>query len=94
MNSLEVGLNRSVMAGLTLRSSIGRAAAVTQQVYGVFNRFENQTITAQPLTRGSERDVSYRGTLAAPGPLGTSLEAGVHLQWLGASLDVHQSSNQ
>jgi hypothetical protein len=86
-NSLEVGLNRSVMGGLTLRSSLGRAAVVTQQVYGVFNRFENRTITAQPLTRGSERDLSYRGTVVAPGPLGTSLEAGVHLQWLGASLD-------
>jgi hypothetical protein len=87
LNSLEVGVNRSVMGGLTLRSSLGRAAAVTQQVYGVFNRFENRTITSQPLTRGSERDVSYRGTVAAPGPLGTALEAGVHLQWLGASLD-------
>jgi hypothetical protein len=90
LNSLEVGLNRSVMSGLTLRSSIGRAAALTQQLYGVFNRFENRTITSQPLTRGSERDLSYRATVVAPAPRGSTLEAGVHLQWLGASLDEYR----
>lgn len=89
-NSLEVGRNRTVMAGLTLRSSVGRSAAVTQQVYGVFNRFRNQTISALPLTVGSERDLSYRSTLVVPGPRGTTLEGGVHLQWLGASLDEYR----
>ena len=33
---------------------------MTQQIYGVFNRFRNQTPSAQPLTVGTERDVSYR----------------------------------
>jgi hypothetical protein len=87
LNGLEVGLNRSVLTGLTLRSAIGRSAVVTQQVYGVFNRFSNLNTSAQPVAVGTERDVSYRATGVVPGPRGTSLEAGVHVQGLHASID-------
>lgn len=86
-NSLEVGLNRTVLSGMTLRSTFGKATVLTQQLYGVFNKFENRAPSALPLTRGSERDVSYRATAVTPGPRGTSFEGGVHLQALGASLD-------
>jgi hypothetical protein len=86
-NSLEVGLNRTVLSGVTLRSSLGKSTVLTQQLYGVFNTFENRAPSALPLTRGSERDVSYRATAVTPGPRGTSFEGGVHLQALGASLD-------
>lgn len=86
-NSLEVGLNRTVLSGLTLRSSLGRSTVLTQQLYGVFNTFENRTPSALPLTKGSERDVSYRATAVMQGTHGTSFEGGVHLQALGASLD-------
>jgi len=86
-NDLEVGLNRTVLTGVTLRSSLGRSTVLTQQLYGVFNRFENNAPEALPLTRGSERDVSYRATAVTPGPHGTSFEGGVHLQALGVSLD-------
>jgi hypothetical protein len=86
-NSLEVGLNRTVLTGVTLRSSLGTSTVLTQQLYGVFNAFENRAPEALPLTRGSERDVSYRATAVTPGPRGTSFEGGVHLQALGASLD-------
>ena len=87
LNGLEVGLNRSVLTGMTLRSAIGRSAVVTQQIYGVFNRFSNLNTSAQPVAVGTERDVSYRATGVVPGPRGTSLEAGVHLQGLHASID-------
>ncbi len=89
-NSLGVGLNRTVLSGVTLRSSVGRAAVVTQQAYGVFNRFRNLAPTALPLTVGSERDLSYRATAVVPGPRGSTIESGVHLQWLGASLDEYR----
>ncbi len=89
-NSLGVGLNRTVLTGVTLRSSVGRAAVVTQQAYGVFNRFRNLAPTALPLTVGSERDLSYRATAVVPGPRGSTLESGLHLQWLGASLDEYR----
>ena len=35
---------------------------MTQQVYGVFNRFSNLNTSAQPVAVGTERDVSYRAT--------------------------------
>ena len=65
-NSLHVGLNRTVMSAMTLRSAVGRKAIVTQQVYGVFNRFRNLTPEWQPLTVGNERDLSYRATTCCP----------------------------
>ena len=42
LNFLAVGLNRTVMSAATLRSSVGKAAVLTQQVYGVFNRYRNE----------------------------------------------------
>jgi hypothetical protein len=90
LNFLAVGLNRTVMTALTLRSSVGRSAIVTQQIYGVFNRFRNLTPSSLPLTTGSERDASYRATTVVPGPRGSTIEAGVHLQWLGGSLDEYR----
>ncbi len=90
LNSLHIGLNRTVMGAATLRSAIGRSAVVTQQVYGVFNRFRNLTPSALPLTVGDERDVSYRATAVVPGPRGSTLEGGVHLQWLAGSLAEHR----
>jgi hypothetical protein len=86
LNRLEVGLNRTVMSAVALRSSVGKAV-VTQQVYGVFNSYRNETPSLQPLTVGSERDLSYRATTVVPGPHGSSFEGGVHLQWLDGSLD-------
>jgi len=85
-NFLDVGLNNAAMSALTLRSSVGRAAVVTQQVYGVFNHYRNEAPASQPLTVGSERDLSYRATAVVPGPHGTTIESGVHLQWLHGSL--------
>jgi hypothetical protein len=90
LNSLHVGLNRTAMSAITLRSAVGRSAIVTQQVYGVFNRFRNLTPSALPLTVGTERDVSYRATTVVPGPRGSTIEGGVHLQWLAGSLDEHR----
>ena len=90
LNSLGIGLNRSVLAGVTMRSSVGRSALVTQQVYGVFNRFRNLTGTSEPLVVGSERDLSYRATAAMPGPRGSSIEGGLHVQSLHASLDEYR----
>ena len=55
--------------------SVGRSALVTQQVYGVFNRFRNLTGTSEPLVVGSERDLSYRATVVVPGH-GEPFEAG------------------
>ncbi len=89
-NFLDVGLNNAVMSAVTLRSSVGRAAVVTQQVYGVFNHYRNEAPTSQPLTVGSERDVSYRATAVVPGPRGTTFESGVHLQWLHGSLEEYR----
>jgi hypothetical protein len=90
INALDVGLNRTVMTAATLRSSIGRSAVVTQQLYGVFNRFRNETPSALPLTTGSERDASYRATTVIPGPRGSTIEGGVHLQWLAGRLDEYR----
>jgi hypothetical protein len=90
LNFLAVGLNRTVMTAVTLRSSVGKRAIVTQQIYGVFNRFRNLTPSSQPLTTGSERDASYRATTVVPGPRGSTIEAGLHLQWLGGSLDEYR----
>jgi hypothetical protein len=90
LNVLDVGLNRTVMAAATLRSAVGRRAVVTQQLYGVFNRFRNETPSALPLTTGSERDASYRATAVVPGPRGSTIEGGVHLQWLAGSLDEYR----
>ncbi len=90
LNSLHVGLNRTAMGAVTLRSAIGRSAIVTQQVYGVFNRFRNLTPSARPLTVGGERDLSYRATAVVPGPRGSTIEGGAHLQWLAGSLDEHR----
>ena len=63
---------------------------MTQQVYGVFNRYRNLTPSSQPLTVGSERDLSYRATTVVPGPRGSTIEGGVHLQWLGGALDEYR----
>jgi hypothetical protein len=90
LNVLEVGLNRTVMSAMTLRSSVGRAAVVTQQMYGVFNRYRNETPSLQPLTTGSERDFSYRATAVVPGPHGSTIESGIHLQWLYGTLDEYR----
>ena len=87
LNFLEIGLNNAVMSAATLRSSVGKAAVLTQQVYGVFNRYRNENPSTQPLTVGSERDLSYRATVVVPGPRGSTIESGVHLQWLGGSLE-------
>ena len=57
LNFLDVGLNRTVMTALTLRSSAGRRAVVTQQIYGVFNRYRNLTPASLPLSVGSVRCV-------------------------------------
>jgi hypothetical protein len=85
-NFLDVGLNRAVMSAVTLRSSVGKAGVVTQQLYGVFNNYRNQAPSALPLTVGSEHDLSYRATAVVPGPHGSTIESGVHLQWLDGSL--------
>jgi hypothetical protein len=90
LNSLDVGLNHTVLSAVALRSSLGRGAVVTQQVYGIFNRFRNLTPSALPLTIGDERDLSYRATAVVPGPRGTTLEGGLHLQWLAGSLTEHR----
>jgi hypothetical protein len=90
LNFLDIGLNNAVMSAVTLRSTVGRAAVVTQQVYGVFNHYRNEISTAQPLTVGSERDLSYRATAVVPGPHGSTIESGVHLQWLHGSLEEYR----
>jgi hypothetical protein len=90
LNALDVGLNRTVMSAATLRSSIGKSGILTQQLYGVFNRFRNLTPSALPLTVGQERDVSYRATSVIPGPRGSTIEGGVHLQWLAGALDEYR----
>ncbi|MEO5823289.1 MAG: carboxypeptidase regulatory-like domain-containing protein [Vicinamibacteraceae bacterium] len=90
LNFLDVGLNRTVMSAVALRSSVGRSAVVTQQFYGVFNAFRNLTPSTQPLTVGSERDLSYRATTVVPGPRGSTFEGGVHLQWLAGALDEYR----
>ena len=78
------------MGGVTLRSSVGRAAVVTQQVYGVFNRFRNRT----PRRSRSPSAASATSRIARPGRAGPArrrtIESGVHLQWLGGSLDEYR----
>jgi hypothetical protein len=90
LNFLEVGANNAVMSAVALRSAVGRGAVVTQQVYGVFNHYRNENPSALPLTVGSERDLSYRATAVVPGPRGSTIEGGVHLQWLRGSLDEYR----
>jgi hypothetical protein len=87
LNFLEIGLNNAVMSAVALRSAVGRGAVLTQQVYGVLNRYRNENPSTQPLTIGRERDFSYRATMVVPGPRGSTIESGVHLQWLAGSLE-------
>jgi hypothetical protein len=85
VNALEVGRHRSVLASLTLRSTIRPTTILTQRVYAILNRFANSNVEALPLARGTEHDRSYRADLTTSGPGGTILEAGVHVQSLRVS---------
>ena len=92
--SLEVGFNRSVLAGFTLRSSLGPALVATQRVYTVLNRFGNHNDTSLPLERGSEDDLSYRGDVVLAGPASTIVEAGVHAQRVHGAGEVSSYDDQ
>jgi hypothetical protein len=83
-NSLETGVNRSVLAGVALRSSLSPTLVATQRVYTVFNRFTNRNDDRQPLNRGSDDDLSYRADVTAGLPRSMLIESGVHVQRLHA----------
>jgi hypothetical protein len=88
-NSLEVGRNRSLLAGATWRWTPSPRFVATQRVYSVASRFSNRNAALQPIEDGLESDVSYRGDVTATGPRAMLFEGGVHVQRLHASGDSH-----
>ena len=83
-NALEVGYNRSVLASATWRWTPTPGLVTTQRVYAVSNRFRNDNASSQPLERGTQNDLSWRGDVTAAGPRSVIFEAGAHVQRLKA----------
>jgi hypothetical protein len=89
LNSLEVGLNRSLLGSATWRWTPSPRVVATQRFYGVFNRFSNENTIGTRLESGEERDLSWRGEVTATGPRSILFEGGAHVQRLRAHGDSY-----
>jgi outer membrane receptor for ferrienterochelin and colicin len=86
-DAIDVGLNRSGIANLSLRSELTPTWTITQRVYGVAGAYRNLNLYDQVVNRGTSRDLSYRVDASHVLSPRLVVEIGGHLQWQRAGIE-------
>jgi TonB dependent receptor/Carboxypeptidase regulatory-like domain len=79
LNELGDGTNRTAVANLAWRATVGPNLLVSQRASLVVHDFRNRYQTGEEADRGSNEEVSYRADVARAMPGGV-LEAGAHVR--------------
>lgn len=82
LNTLERGSSRTAIANARWRFTLSPNAIVKQQLYLVRNTYRNTVTDGRAREEGSDRDVTWRGSIDWRPSATHSFDVGVQAQWL------------